>query len=52
MSLVSENIKFFRKQLGFTQEQLALRIGIKRSLLGAYEEGRAEPGLETLTIRG
>jgi transcriptional regulator with XRE-family HTH domain len=50
MSLISENIKFFRKQLGFTQEQLAQRIGIKRSLLGAYEEGRAEPGLETLTI--
>ncbi len=49
MSLISENIKFFRKQLGFTQEQLAQRIGIKRSLLGAYEEGRAEPGLETLT---
>jgi len=50
MSLISENIKFFRKQLGLTQEQLAQRIGIKRSLLGAYEEGRAEPGLETLTI--
>ena len=50
MSLISENIKFFRKQLGFTQEQLALKIGIKRSLLGAYEEGRAEPGLETLTV--
>lgn len=49
MSLVSENIKFFRKQLSLTQEQLAQRIGIKRSLLGAYEEGRAEPGLETLT---
>ncbi|MBC7450111.1 MAG: LexA family transcriptional regulator [Cytophagales bacterium] len=50
MSLISENIKYFRKQLGLTQEQLAQRIGIKRSLLGAYEEGRAEPGLETLTI--
>jgi len=49
MSLISENVKYFRKQLGFTQEQLALRVGIKRSLLGAYEEGRAEPGLETLT---
>lgn len=50
MSVISENIKFFRKQLGFTQEQLAQKIGIKRSLLGAYEEGRAEPGLETLTV--
>ncbi len=50
MGVISENIKFFRKQLGLTQEQLAQKIGIKRSLLGAYEEGRAEPGLETLTV--
>ncbi|MGN6645332.1 MAG: XRE family transcriptional regulator [Cytophaga sp.] len=50
MGVISENIKFFRKQLGLTQEQLAQKIGIKRSLLGAYEEGRAEPGLETLTL--
>lgn len=50
MSIISDNIKFFRKQLGLTQEQLANRVSIKRSLLGAYEEGRAEPGLETLIL--
>ncbi|MFN8415577.1 MAG: XRE family transcriptional regulator [Cytophagaceae bacterium] len=48
MGVVSDNIKFFRKQLGLTQEQLAGKVNIKRSLLGAYEEGRAEPSLETL----
>lgn len=48
MSLVSENIRFLRKQHGYTQEKLAARIGIKRSLLGAYEEGRAEPRFEYL----
>lgn len=48
MSLVSNNIKALRKQLGFTQEQFAEKIGIKRSLLGAYEEGRADPRLNNL----
>ena len=48
MSLVSENIKYLRKKLGLTQEQFAERIGIKRSLLGAYEEARADPRISNL----
>ncbi|HAA13984.1 MAG TPA: transcriptional regulator [Cytophagales bacterium] len=48
MSLVSKNIKHLRKQHKLTQEQLAEKIGIKRSLLGAYEEGRADPRLTNL----
>ncbi|HEY8400177.1 MAG TPA: LexA family transcriptional regulator [Cytophagaceae bacterium] len=52
MSLVNGNIKVLRKKLGLTQEQFAEKIGIKRSLLGAYEEGRAEPGLNTLVTMG
>ena len=48
MSLVSENIKYLRKQMHLTQEQMAKSIGIKRSLLGAYEEGRADPRLNNL----
>lgn len=48
MSLVSNNIRTLRKLMGFTQEQFAERIGIKRSLLGAYEEGRADPRLNNL----
>lgn len=43
MSTVSENIRYLRKLKGYTQEQFAERIGIKRSLLGAYEEARANP---------
>lgn len=45
---ISENIKYLRKKAGFTQEQFANEVGIKRSLVGAYEEGRAEPRLQTL----
>ena len=50
MSLISNNLKFLRKGLSLTQEQLALKLGIKRSVLGAYEEGRAEPGLTNLQL--
>jgi transcriptional regulator with XRE-family HTH domain len=46
---IAENIRFLRKQKGFTQEQLANEVGIKRPLIGSYEEGRAEPRLNTLT---
>ncbi len=46
---IADNIKHLRKKAGFTQEQFANEVGIKRSLVGAYEEGRAEPRLQTLT---
>jgi transcriptional regulator with XRE-family HTH domain len=48
MVKINENIRFIRKQLSFTQDQFAQKLGIKRSLVGAYEEGRAEPRLELL----
>lgn len=45
---VNDNIKFLRKKFGYTQETFADAIGIKRSLVGAYEEGRADPRLNNL----
>lgn len=48
MPAINENIRALRKHLSLTQEQFASRLGIKRSLVGAYEEGRAEPRLELL----
>lgn len=48
MTRISENIKAIRKQLKLTQEQFGTKLNIKRSLVGAYEEGRAEPRLELL----
>lgn len=48
MSIISSNIKFLRKRKGLTQQQFADQIGIKRSLVGAYEEERAEPKYELL----
>lgn len=48
MQLLSANIKFLRKQEKLTQAEFALKIGVNRSVIGAYEEGRAEPKLQTL----
>lgn len=49
MGNVNKNIKFLRKKFSLTQEQFANKVGIKRSLVGAYEEDRAEPRLQTLS---
>lgn len=48
MEIVTSNIRHLRKHAGYTQAQLAEKLDIKRSLVGAYEEGRAEPKLSTL----
>jgi transcriptional regulator with XRE-family HTH domain len=48
MSIAGQNLKYLRKLRGWTQEEFAAKLGIKRSLLGAYEEERAEPRLEVL----
>lgn len=46
--MLSTNLKYLRKRENLTQVQLAEKLQIKRSLIGAYEEGRAEPKLVTL----
>ena len=48
MSTVSENIKFLRKEARYTQQTFADALVIKRSLVGAYEEGRADPPISNL----
>ena len=50
MSLAGQNLKYLRKLRGWTQEEFAVKIGIKRSLIGAYEEERADPRLDVLEI--
>ncbi len=48
MSQASKNLKYLRKLRGWTQEEFSNKLKIKRSLLGAYEEERAEPRIEVL----
>jgi len=47
-SYAGKNLRYLRKLRGWTQEEFANKLRIKRSLIGAYEEERAEPRLEVL----
>lgn len=46
--MLAPNIKYLRRSIGITQDELASRLGIKRSAIGSYEEGRAMPKPELL----
>ena len=50
MSVANRNLKYLRKLRGWTQDEFSARLNIKRSLLGAYEEERAEPRIDVLEI--
>lgn len=50
MSIANKNLKYLRKLRGWTQEEFAKKLRIKRSLLGAYEEERADPRMEVLEV--
>ncbi|MBN8686050.1 MAG: LexA family transcriptional regulator [Chitinophagales bacterium] len=50
MAVSNQNLKYLRKLRGWTQEEFANKLHIKRSLLGAYEEERAEPRIEVLEV--
>ncbi len=45
---IAENIKFYRKQLGLTQEQLARLLNGGKSLVSNYENGYSTPDIYTL----
>lgn len=48
MANVNKNLKFLRAQHGFTQKQLAEKLGLKQAAVGAYEEERSTPPLACL----
>ena len=50
MHCIPDNLKFIRKQKGWTQQEFARQLGVKRSLIGAYEEGRADPRISFLMM--
>ena len=41
-------IAALRREVGLSQAQLALRLGISPSAMGMYEQGRREPSMETV----
>ncbi len=44
----TSNIKFLRKRRGRTQDEVAAALNLRRSTLSGYENGVAQPGIETL----
>ncbi|MDE3248171.1 MAG: LexA family transcriptional regulator [Bacteroidota bacterium] len=52
MTFAGKNLRYLRRLRGWTQEEFASKLKIKRSLLGAYEEERAEPRIEVLEAIG
>lgn len=52
MSQAGKNLKYLRKLRGWTQEEFAAKLKIKRSLVGAYEEERADPRIDVLQTIG
>jgi transcriptional regulator with XRE-family HTH domain len=50
MTFAGKNLRYLRRLRGWTQEEFASKLKIKRSLLGAYEEERAEPRIEVLKV--
>lgn len=40
---LDKNIRFLRKQMNLSQEELALKIGLNRGNIASYENGTAEP---------
>lgn len=45
---ISNNITFYRKKLGYTQNQLAEKIGVKTTSVSSWERGANSPDIETL----
>jgi transcriptional regulator with XRE-family HTH domain len=46
--VINKNIKLLREQMGFTQKELAARLGVNPPVIGAYEEHRALPPLPVM----
>ncbi|MDE6728034.1 MAG: helix-turn-helix domain-containing protein [Oscillospiraceae bacterium] len=42
------NLKYFRKKNGYTQEQVAEKIGVSRQAVAKWERGEALPDIENV----
>ena len=45
---IGDNIKKIRKEKGYTQEQLAKKLGVSQQNLAQYENNKRNPKMETL----
>lgn len=50
MEIIGQNLKYLRKRHGLTQEELAVKLGVNRAMIGSYEENRAIPKLPVMQV--
>lgn len=50
MMYISSNLKLLRKRKGITQDEVAQALGMKRPTYSGYENGVAEPDIESLIL--
>ena len=48
--VLAKNIRFLRAEKGMTQTDLSEKLGVQRTMISAYEDGRSEPKLSALTV--
>ena len=46
--MLQENIKYFRKERGLTQEELAIRVNVVRQTVSKWEKGQSVPDADLL----
>lgn len=47
-SSLSHNLKYFRKQKGLSQQEIADKLNMNRTTYASYEAGRNEPSITIL----
>src|SRR5690554_3577156 len=47
---IGTSLKLLRKRIGKSQEEMATALGLTRSSYSGYENGVADPGLQTLIL--
>lgn len=48
MALVMNNLKLYRKKSGYTQEQIAEKLGVSRQAVAKWENGDSLPDIENV----
>ena len=46
--MIKDNIRYFRKQKGYSQEQLARKLNIKQASVSNWESGKTQPDMKYL----
>ncbi|WP_291785046.1 LexA family transcriptional regulator [Cecembia sp.] len=48
--VLAKNIRYLRSQSQMTQSELAEKLGLQRTMISAYEDGRSDPKLSGLSV--